>query len=209
MRTEEYKLTVVMETELLGSQTTRQLATEFIAKKNNFDIPEDEIEMLPDALERGTTVFHRDAAGQPVLWDYQCKGFLKEAGRLLSGEDGKPKNLRAKVDSYLFLSPRTIPLMVAPHDGNGRLTCADMIDYLERPLRAQTPQGERIAIARSEMLPAGTWFQCGMTVIQGVREQDRLTEAVIRELLDYGWYKGLLQWRNGGYGRFRYTLERE
>jgi hypothetical protein len=72
-----------------------------------------------------------------------------------------------------------------------------------------TPLGERVAIARSEMLPAGTWFRCGMTVIQCPREQDRLTEAVIRELLDYGWFKGLLQWRNGGYGRFRYTLDRE
>jgi len=206
METATYRLKVILETELLGSQTTRKIATEFLAKKSGFEIPDDEIESLPEALERATTVFHRDEKGEPVLWDYQIKGFLKESARLLSGHDGLPKNLRAKVGNYLFISPRCVAL-IAP-DGDGQ-PCSELIDVLERPLRAQTALGERVAIASSELLPAGVWFGCGLTVILAGKAEDQVTEEVLRQLLDYGFWKGLLQWRSGGYGRFRYELVRE
>ena len=79
-----------------------------------------------------------------------------------------------------------------------------MIEFLERPLRAETAQGPRVALARSEMLPSGTKISCGITVLGEV-----ISEKALREILDYGYWQGLGQWRNGGWGRFRYVLEKE
>lgn len=198
MKTNTYKLKVIFETPCLGSQPTRDVATEFIAKKNGFEkLPEDEVELLPDALERGTTVFHRLPDGRMCLMNYHLLGFLKEAGKVQNGKvSGGVKNLRSKVSQGIFVSPRYLVLNVPDNHG---------IDYLERPLRAETAMGPRVALARSEMLPEGTWFTCGLEVMEG-----ELSEDVLRDLLDYGWYRGLGQWRNSGaYGTFRYELIKE
>jgi hypothetical protein len=197
MKTDSYRLNVTFLTPVLGSQPTREIATEFIAKKNGFEaLPEGEAELLPDALERGTTVFHRLPDGRPALMAYHLLGFLKEAGKVQNGKvSGGVKNLRAKVSQSVFISPRFLPLNVP----------AEEIDYLERPLRAETAQGPRVALARSEMLPEGTSFTCGLEVLCG-----EITEDVLRDLLDYGYFRGLGQWRNSGsYGTFRYELIRE
>ena len=74
---------------------------------------------------------------------------------------------------------------------------------LERPLRAETAQGPRVALAASDSIPAGATFTCTLTVLA----EQLLTEDLLRELLDYGKYMGFGQWRSGGYGRFTYTLE--
>jgi len=34
-----------------------------------------------------------------------------------------------------------------------------------------------------------------------------VSEGVLRELLDYGFWMGLGQWRNGGWGKFLYELK--
>jgi hypothetical protein len=100
------------------------------------------------------------------------------------------------VGDYVFVTPPQIQLR------NGKNP--PEITYNERPLRAQTPMGERVALARSEMLDAGVHFSCGITVLEDV-----IGEEVLRELLDYGYYQGLGQWRGGGYGQFTYQLTRE
>jgi hypothetical protein len=193
-----YSLTVTFLEPILGSQPSKDVASEFIAKRNGYELPQDEEDALPEALERGTTVFHR-WQGTPCLVDYQVKGFLKETGRVMVTRvtDGeKVKALRSKVDQFVFVEPRWLRLET--HNG-------DEICYNERPLRAQTAQGERVALARSEELPAGTSFKCHLTVLA----PDIITEDMLRSILDYGYYKGLGQWRGGGYGRFRYELEEE
>jgi hypothetical protein len=199
VKLQTYGLKVEFMTPVLGSQPTRDVATSYLAAKHGFEIPEDEIETLPDALEQGTTVFHRgrvNGGEGPVLFDYQVKGFLKHAGAVMNTQvEGGVKALRSKVVNLVFVSPRVIPLVV-PEGGE--------LDVIERPLRAQTAQGERVALARSETLPEGTAFRCGITVFPGA-----ITEEVLRELLDYGLYQGIGQWRGGGWGRFRYELVRQ
>ena len=66
----------------------------------------------------------------------------------------------------------------------------------QRPLRASTPMGERIALANSETCPEGSYIEIEVTVLK-----DDLMPAVI-EWLDYGKLRGLCQWRNSGKGRF-------
>lgn len=204
MKTETYRLKISFITPILGSQSTREVASEFIAARAGVTVPEDEATTLPEALERGTTVFNRDPSDEwPIILDFQIKGFLKEAGRVLAGKpiDDKrtmPKALRAKVAQGVFVSPRFIRLQ--NHGGDLR----EQVDYYERPLRAETAQGPRIALARSEMLPEGTSFECGLEVYPG-----EISETILRELLDYGYHCGMMQFRGGGFGRFRYELSKE
>lgn len=197
MNERTFKLQIDFIEPLLGSQPTKDIATEFLAKKSGFEtIPEDEIETLPEALERGTTVFHRNSSGNPILYDYQVKGFLKNSGKVQNGQVyGGIKNLRSKVNDLIFISPRQLRLHLP--DG-GEMT------YLERSLRAETAQGPRVALARSEMLPAGTWFKCGLTLLG-----EAISEEALRDILSYGYYQGIGQWRSGGYGKFIYKLEPE
>ena len=198
METQTYKLKITFIEPILGSQPTRDVASEYIAGKAGIELPADEAATLPEALERGTTVFHKDANGNPQVFNYVVKGFLKASAKVLNGRSGLPRNLRSKVDDTVFVTPRNIELRNCGSD------VREHIDFLERPLRAETAQGPRVALARSEMLPAGIWFECGLEVIKG-----EITESVLTELLDYGYHKGIGQWRNGGYGSFRYELTRE
>lgn len=62
-------------------------------------------------------------------------------------------------------------------------------------------QGERIALANSEVCPQGT--TCEFDVLCMVDED----ADMLREWLEYGKYKGIGQWRNSGKGRFEFTFQ--
>lgn len=68
----------------------------------------------------------------------------------------------------------------------------------ERPLRASTPQGERVSIAKSESVPAGSTAEFEIECL------DPGLEAMVRECLNYGTKRGLGQWRNSGKGRYEW-----
>lgn len=193
IETKSFLLKCTFTEPVLGSQPTIDVASEFLIKRAGLDeLPPDEMETLPEVLERGTTVFHK-RNGKYLLMDYQFKGFLKEAGRTFNGLNGV-KALRSKIDMYVFIEPREIKLHIPE---------GIEVAYLERPLRAETAQGPRVTLARSEMLAEGTWFEVYMDLFPCA-----ITEEMLRDLLDYGSRKGLGQWRNGGYGRFVYKMEK-
>ena len=131
--------------------------------------------------------------GAPMLWDYQVKGFFKDACGSLRAvpktESGKLKAYKKTIDGQIFVDERRIPL-VLPEGGE--------IGIVERPLRAQTMQGERVALAKSESVPAGTTFAITVTMLNPDLED------VVREWLDYGALRGIGQWRNSGMGRFKW-----
>lgn len=151
--------------------------------------------------EKGKTIFDKMEDGTPYLWDYQLKGFMKEAARTLKKVTGtktsKATAYIKTVDNFVFVfgpyrdRERVLPLYM-PMDLD--LLATDC----QRPLRAQTMQGERVALAHSEEAPAGTYFEC---TIECLRDADM---ALVREWLDYGRYKGIGQWRNSGLGRFKW-----
>lgn len=127
----------------------------------------------------------------PFLYDYQVKGFFKDSCSALGRVEGTAsKELKAHkkiIDGLVFVFPRKIALRLP--DGGTMGEC-------QRPLRAQTAQGERIALANSRTAPAGT------TLEFEVRLLDEKHEKHVREWLDYGQLRGLGQWRNSGKGRF-------
>lgn len=140
------------------------------------------------------TVFPRMEDGRPFTYDYQWKGFFKDScGMLRRADKTRSKGLKAykkEIDGLVFVSPRHIPL-VLPEGAT--------IGECQRPLRAQTAQGERVALAHSETVPAGTTQTFQVHVLR-----DDLMPLVL-EWLAYGRLHGTGQWRNSGKGRFTHV----
>lgn len=104
------------------------------------------------------------------------------------------------VDSCIFITPRRIYLQ----DPSGK-NYLEAKEHKERPLRAETMQGDRIALARSEMLPEGSKLKLTITLLESSNAKSKfsaLKEEVLKEALNYGAMKGLGQWRSAGYGAF-------
>lgn len=195
---------------LLGSiSMNKQTFEEYLAKKGK--TPEELERAAQDAEnvvdnddEPKATGFYRDTkTGNIILKDYQIKGFLKEAAKALKDQIGVASYV-SKIDNLVFIKERNIPLM---RDGEW-LKNPDSI--LDRPLRAMTLQGPRVAKAYSEMVEDPWYVDITMQVVENKKtpKSAAMTMDVIEELLKYGELKGLLQWRNGGYGSFTFE-ERE
>jgi len=177
------------------------------ARKKGEEIPaEVEVEHLKtlketlkdfqDEADKRSTFFLRDDDGKIFIYNYMFKGFFKAACQALypikgTASEKVKKNFSKRINRHVFVYPRKI-ILTLPEGTKPTM--------LERPLRAQTPQGERISIARSEMIPAGT--TCRIEVV--TLAPDLLD--CIEEWLDYGEFKGIGQWRNADYGRFKYVF---
>lgn len=161
------------------------------SKAPDADTMEEEVAALgADAItERGMTVFPRMDDGKPIFWDYQIKGFFKDTcgglKKIPGSESSKIKAYKKEIDKLIFVMPRKIPIVY-----NGEM------DVCQRPLRAQTMQGERISLAISEEIPAGATVEFTVMCLLDSHEK------AIREWLEYGILSGLGQWRNSGRGRF-------
>lgn len=196
----ELKVKITFIEPLLGTASGNpEVHSTFIASKAP-DAPsrEEEVEALgaEEVEKKEMTVFARTATGKPCLWDYQIKGFFKNACyNLKSVPNTKSENIKAYkkiIDGLIFIRERQIPIIFTGEIGN-----------LQRPLRAQTMQGERVALANSEMIPAGA----EITITIQLFKDDH--EALVKEWLDYGVFNGIGQWHNGSYGRFRWEEVRK
>ena len=202
---ETIKVKLTLTEGLLGtSPMNEEVYRDFIGSKApDAATVEDEVAALgADAvIEKGMTGFPRDEAGRPFLYDHQIKGFFKDACSMLSrvagkdpetgkkrkdvNESGKLTAFKKVIDGMIFPAPRRIPV---EFDGD--------VQLCQRPLRAMTMQGERVALAISEEIPAGATLTFTVTCL------DPAHMAAVREWLDYGQLRGLGQWRNSGKGRF-------
>lgn len=178
---------------LLGTASNnKELHSEFIASHAP-DAPSREEEIaavgVDEVIEKGTTVFSRDENGQPILWDYQIKGFFKDACGVLRKVKGtkssKIKAYKKEIDGLIFVQERQILIQTA-----------EVLGSCQRSLRASTPQGERASLANSEEVAAGAVLEFSVMVMA-----DELVPA-LKEWLSYGKLRGLGQWRNSGKGRF-------
>ena len=146
-----------------------------------------------DTVEDATTCFPRTEDGVPFCWDYQIKGFFKDACSALRRVPGtrssKLTAFKKVIDGTVFVEQRRIPVQLPEGAECGRC---------ERPLRASSASGERVALAASETVPAGTVLEFSILVMN---PKDAET---VREWLDYGALRGLFQWRNSGKGRFEW-----
>ena len=204
---EKIKVKLTLLEGMLGtSPSNEEVYREFIGSKSpDAATIEEEVSSLGvDAVaEKGRTVFPRLDDGTPFLYDYQIKGFFKDACGMLSrltkkekapdgkakknpsNESGKLKAYKKEIDGLIFVQPRKIPIVF---DGE--------LGDCQRPLRAQTAQGERVALASSDEVPAGATMTFDIVCL------DPSHVPAVKEWLDYGFLRGIGQWRNSGKGRF-------
>lgn len=190
-------------TRILGlAPNNENIYRDFIASKApDAQSAEEEIASV-GLLEYGDkliTTFPRGLDGEAIFYDYQIKGFFKDACGMLAKVAGKDENgkkipanessklkaYKKYIDGLIFPKPRMIPIQF---DGE--------ITECQRPLRASTPQGERNALAISEQINAPATMEFSVTFLR-----DDLVAAV-EEWFDYGYFRGISQWRNAGNGRF-------
>ena len=135
------------------------------------------------------TMFPRNEADQPIFWDYQIRGMFKDSCGMLkrvpSSQSAKIKAYKKEIDGLIFVEPRQIPIHLSGPLGD-----------CQRPLRASTPQGERVALAHSETIPAGSTITFTVKMLLSTHEK------AVREWLDYGSLHDMGQWRNSGKGRY-------
>lgn len=199
METRRIKVTLI--DEMLGTNPRPDIHEAFISSNApDAETREEELAHLPVAemVKNEMTVFYRDSDGAPAMACYHLYGFFKSACGFLRKVKGtqseKLKAYKKAIDGLIKVYPDAT-------DKRGRFITLHLPDNGEigdcqRPLRAQTPQGERVALANSETVPAGTWFECDVIAFD-----DSLWKQ-LEEWLDYGEMNGLGQWRSSGKGAF-------
>lgn len=205
------KIKVTFDEEVLGTASANpEIHKEYIAEK-----AQDEMKMkeevaavgyradAPDPeeeFEKSMTIFPKDKDGKPFVWDYQWKGYLKDAFKSLKkvpkSECGKIKAYKQEIDGLIFPMPRKIPIVLPEGEEMG---------ICQRPLRASTAQGERIALASSETVPEGSSMIFEIQMLAD-GESNNVHEKAVIEALNYGRLRGFGQWRNASKGRFHYEI---
>jgi len=189
------KVIVRLTEEMLGTKAANpDVFADFIASKHPSGTPaKDELDNAEHREEAGTTVFHAQD-GVIGIYDYQIKGFFKDACGAMNRFDKEARNglekltaYKTKIDGCIFVTPRFIPITLPPGSAVG---------ICERPLRAETAQGPRVSVCRSQTAPVGSMMEFEVQVLS--KELLPYVEA----WFGYGKLRGLGQWRNSGKGRF-------
>lgn len=196
----ELKVRITLTEEMLGTTAADpEIHKKYIASKApDAASLEEEVAAVgvDEVAKNAMTIFPRLEDGTPFMWNYQLRGFFKDTCSALqrckgaeeAKESCKLKAFKKVIDGCVFVEPRKIPINL---NGGEMGIC-------ERPLRASTAQGERITLASSETVPAGSTMECSIMLISDEHE------AVVREWLNYGKWRGLLQWRSSGKGSFEW-----
>lgn len=193
----EIKVRLTLTEEILGTAPSDpEIYKKYVASKSE-DAAKIEEEVsahgVDAVVDNARTVFSTNKDGELILWDYQIKGFFKDACGMLRNVEGtkssKIKAYKKYIDGLIFVTPRQIEFDNITEIGD-----------CQRPLRVPTPQGERNAIAVSDTINAGATLTFTVKILK-----EDLYDTVI-EWLDYGQLRGLGQWRNSGKGTFTYEI---
>lgn len=197
---ETRRIKVTLTDEMLGTNPRADIHEKFISSNApDAEKRKDELEHLPveEMVKNEMTVFYRQG-DKPAMACYHMYGFFKSAcGYLRKVKGTKSEKLKAykkAIDGLIKVYPNA-------DDPTGRYLTLNLpqgteIGNCQRPLRAQTLQGERVALANSETVPSGTTFECDICAF------DPNLWDLIEEWLDYGRFNGLGQWRSSGKGSF-------
>ena len=195
MNTNKMRIRVTFLENILGTNpNNNEIFSDYISSKApDAKTREEEVNEFgaDEVRDKQTTVFNRTADGKPFFYDYHVKGFFKDtcgALRQVKGtECSGVKSYKKLIDGLIFVFPRKVVFDdVLPEE----------ITLCERPLRASTPQGERVALACSESIPAGKKIEFTIELLK-----PELKDWVV-EMLNYGVYRGFGQGRNASHGRF-------
>lgn len=196
---EKMNVRIIFIEEILGScPNSAEVYDDFVAHLASDQDRQDEIAALgaDQVVENDTTKFLM-VDGRPALSNHTWLGFLKEKVGFIKLDDsgtkkttasGKLSNYKKRFDNGVTFANKFSILVLPKGEETGKN---------QRPLRAQTPKGERIALASSITCPART--RTRFTILMTNPEYKK---AMI-EALDLGRYAGTGQWRGSGKkGRF-------
>ena len=194
---EKMKVKVTFTEDVLGMMPNNEaIYDEYIASKApTKELVDEEIEDYEAVgdVENQTTVFPRTEDGKPYFYDYQIKGFFKDSCGMLRRYSGsasaKIKAFKKIIDGNIFIEERKIVV-----------NTDKPITLKQRPLRASTPKGDRVALASSEVIAAGATMEFTILLL------DKELKEVVKEWLNYGKWHGMGQWRNASWGRFKYEI---
>lgn len=190
---------------LATASGNHEIHEEFIASRAAEQSKTDEeVSTVPvsEQIEKSSTVFMRDEKGI-FTYDYTWKGHIKETvGHLC--ELGEFKKLtkwtfKRAIDGSVFVMPRRVYLT---RDG---VILQKPDGTIQRPLRATTMQGDRVALARSEFVSAGTIQKITVRILESTNTKSTWSEInadLIRTVFGMGDIKGTGQWRGGSFGRY-------
>jgi hypothetical protein len=209
-----------LESALGTSPNDPEIYMKYIASKApNAQGIEEEVEAIgvDGVAEQGMTVFPRinGDKNRPGFWPYQVKGFFKSGQQALNDMVPNKEDRKKKNSGYMSVYKRRIDTMIFVKAVDARWTEwktagtekqlieihlpeGGTISSCERPLRAQTMQGERVALAKSESVPEGSWMEFDVKIL------DPELKDYLFEWMEFGAYNGLGQWRNSGKGSFVY-----
>lgn len=160
-------------------------------KKEPAPDADEEIDTIEEIEEKGWTGFHEDSNGL-FIYSYMILGFFKNACQVAMENKaiGKIKAYKTWFDKMVFIYPRRIYFGKDQPDGD-----------LQRPLMVMTPKGPRVTVTRSDYIAEGTQIQFEVEIFNNSKDIDH---ELISNLLQYGEYQGLGQWRGSGrYGQFK------
>lgn len=214
MNTERIRVRMTFIDSILGSEPSNpELHEDYIQTK----IPEDmysqeelekikaeEIQALMDGEVKGRTVFYRNEDGEPCLKNNHIKGFFKSACAALRTDK---TNLSSKVTSYKKEIDLHVFVYADADDPASRFIPIQNhgeIGVCQRPLRAQTMQGERVALADSEEIQAGAFIEFDVVILK--HDKKPLGADLVKEWLEFARYNGFGQWRNSGHGAAIYEI---
>ena len=124
-----------------------KVAEEFIISKHPDAPQEDEKDSIPEKVEKASTLFPKTPDGKPFVWDYQWKGFFKEACLAMIETDTMTKDEQKKMRLTVYMHKRTVDKQVFTMPRKMMLDLPEgavqPLPFLERPLRASTMKGER------------------------------------------------------------------
>ena len=169
---------------MLGTASNnKEIHSEFIASHApDAKSREEEIEAVgvEETIEKGMTVFPRNKDGQPILWDYQIKGFFKDAcssQRKIKGS--KNQSVQKKIDGLIFIEEREILIQTKePIESCWRFASADSARWIKTVWRAAKKIGS-----------------CGSCYGIFYYSNVGWSCAGGEEWLSYGKLRGLGQWR--------------
>lgn len=199
--TRRYRLTGI--TPMLGTQPANTaIRTAYIASKAPDELlgAEEQAYFKSEGDKlNGLTLFARDPKvnDRLILLDYMVRGFFKSALVALQEQTGIAA-AKSKVDKYLFVFPRCIPIT---RDGEDILD----EDYVfERTLRAETMQGPRTGLSASETIDAPWEIDIELRLLKNraTGKSAALKWEDVELALSYGELCGIGQFRNGSFGRF-------
>lgn len=177
-------------------------------------------ETFKDFEFKGTTVFFwNKELKRPMVGDHQIYGFLKDAAVFW----GRRNNFLRKNGTVVSFDKKTDrPFGSIGHTQsviNQDVKCTSQFltfdrdlerdahndsQFLQRPLRAQTAQGPRVTLVKSERIKAGAKLIFQLKV----PAHSQCTEDTLHMLFEAGETVGFGQWRGAAHGTFEYEMKK-